>query len=672
MKTEQANQSQNKNKKNNAKPALAALSLAGIEWDYSNGLWNRVVQGTCEVDGCDGPMQTRVTLSYSGEEVPQIDLKDEKQAVVLIDWFDEKWSKDSVMERAGAQASKWMLKAQSESAVDVAKLAKTLGKLLSSGHRWDEFDESLHDAFAQWSANWRIKRQAGELEIALSLNAYPLLFPMARSLRREVEIFTGPTNSGKTYAGMQLLAKAKSGAYLAPLRLLALEGQEAMQERGLSCSLVTGEERRIKPGDQFVASTVEMADFNTAIDVAVIDEAQMLADKDRGWAWTAAICGMPAKKLAIVCAPEAVEMVQKLLERAGESCVVHRFERKNPLEAQAQPMSFGQLKSGDALIAFSRKNALAWRDKVVAAGNSVAVIYGALAPEVRRGEAKKFADGHADILVATDAIGMGLNLPIKRIVFTTTTKFDGQETRTLGTQELRQIAGRAGRYGIAEKGIACTMDAEDSKVLCEALASGVHLIDQQASIAPNDRQIQQMSAAMGTDRLGAMLGFFRDHLVKSDAMFKASGMEDMMELAWRADRRLGLPLDVRFGYSKTPLDRNDLDHLKVWEGWMRAHEQGKTARAPVSAFAPKSSRDDDKLWEYERAMKLLSAYCWLSWRFEEVFSEREMAEAARLDYSEKIEGLLNKMSSSKSVHLKAGSTKLPQKKGGKFLGGKKR
>ena len=107
---------------------------------------------------------------------------------------------------------------------------------------------------------------------------------------------------------------------------------------------------------------------------------------------------------------------------------------------------------GDAVVAFSRREVLMLRDQIAANGHPVSVIYGALPPEVRRREAERFANGASHILVATDAIGMGLNLPLRRVLFSTMTKFDGQTDRPLNESEVHQIGGRAGRYGLHEEG----------------------------------------------------------------------------------------------------------------------------------------------------------------------------------------------------------------------------
>ena len=115
------------------------------------------------------------------------------------------------------------------------------------------------------------------------------LYPLARSLNRKLEFYVGPTNSGKTYNAMQKLKEANSGLYLAPLRLLALEGYEDLKASNIRASLITGEEQILHEEAAHVCSTIEMIDFDLDVDVAVIDEVQMLDDSDRGWAWVNAI-----------------------------------------------------------------------------------------------------------------------------------------------------------------------------------------------------------------------------------------------------------------------------------------------------------------------------------------------------------------------------------------------
>lgn len=130
---------------------------------------------------------------------------------------------------------------------------------------------------------------------ALKLHEYHRDFDIARPAPRDVKLCLGPTNSGKTHLAMQALRQAPSGLYLAPLRLLALEGYERLVAAGIPANLMTGEEQVYDPAAKHTCATVEMCDFSTAVDVAVIDEVQLLGDEQRGWAGTAALLGAPAK-----------------------------------------------------------------------------------------------------------------------------------------------------------------------------------------------------------------------------------------------------------------------------------------------------------------------------------------------------------------------------------------
>lgn len=620
-------------------PALKALAEAGVTPADGGRNWVRVMQGAILEGG--ERMQARLTAG-GFERPPMVNRQQAEDAALVMAWFESHAPQGEALAALEQMVIQRLSQAREAHPTEAGRLERTFKKALAAGLEWARMEEDLEALYRQWEGNAKIRSQASELEDRLNLKAYPSLYPLARSLGRKVSLFIGPTNSGKTHAAMERLAKGESGAYLAPLRLLALEGQEALSGRGVPCSLITGEERKLERGASFVASTVEMANFSEVVDCAVVDEGQMLADKDRGWAWTAAICAMPARELVIVAAPEARALIETFLKRLGESYEVRLFERKNQLSALAEPLSDHDARDGDALIAFSRKNALMWRERMTRRGKSVAVIYGALAPEVRRAEAARFCSGEAQVLVATDAIGMGLNLPIKRVIFTAVSKFDGTEDRVLGIQELRQIAGRAGRFGLAERGEAAAMDKESALILKNALEGHSPELTGQLSIAPSDRQLEVMSQALGIDLLNPLLCFFRDHLVKSDPLFKASEMEDMVELAWRADKRLDLSLEERFTYARAPIDRRDEDHLRMWEGWMRRHERADRVAAPPWEPLGRGVADDERLWEYERAMKVLAAYSWLSWRFEEIYTERALADERRAQLSGSIEEILAK------------------------------
>jgi len=278
-------------------------------------------------------------------------------------------------------------------------------------------------------------------------------YPAARAMKRRFIVHTGPTNTGKTYNALLRLKEANSGVYLAPLRLLALEIFSELNNSGVSCSLSTGEEDIVIASSHHVSSTIEKLSTEIRYDVAVIDEAQLLSDEQRGNAWTRAILGVLAGEVHVCCSPNAVNIVKQLICDCGDSCEVIEYERNTPLLAETKAFSFPRsVCKGDALVVFSRRSVLQVSGELANRGFKVSAIYGALPPDVRRKQVERFLSGETDVVVATDAIGMGLNLPIRRIVFLETRKFDGKSVRQLVAAEVKQVAGRAGRFGIYDIG----------------------------------------------------------------------------------------------------------------------------------------------------------------------------------------------------------------------------
>ena len=282
---------------------------------------------------------------------------------------------------------------------------------------------------------------------------YRDLYPLARQMRRHFFLHLGPTNSGKTYEGIQRLQAASCGLYLGPLRLLAAEQFEALNLADVPCSLVTGEEQIRVPFSRVQSSTVEMADLQTHYDVAVIDECQMIADRDRGGAWTAAILGLCADEIHACASPDAEALLTRIIEDCGDELTIIRHERMTPLEVEKEGFQFpASVRPGDALIVFSKARVHAVAAELKTRGYKVSLIYGALPPDVRRNQADRFHRGDTEVVVSTDAIAMGMNLPIQRVVFLESEKYDGDITRLLTDSEIKQIAGRAGRYGKYEIG----------------------------------------------------------------------------------------------------------------------------------------------------------------------------------------------------------------------------
>ena len=491
----------------------------------------------------------------------------------------------------------------------------------------------------------RWEHQVAELDTLQGLNrelafqGYPDTFPKARRAQRQISLYVGPPNSGKTHAAFERLAQALDGAYLAPLRLLALEGRDRLVARGVPCSLLTGEENVPADGARVVSSTIEMVATNTPIDVAVIDEAQMIFDASRGWAWTQAIVAVPATEVIIICSAYAVSAIESLLGLCGERCTVRVFERKQHVELLPQAVPLASLKLGDAVVAFSRRDVLTLRDAIAANGHPVSVIYGALPPEVRRREAERFSQGESHILVATDAIGMGLNLPIRRVLFSTLTKFDGQADRTLDESEVHQIAGRAGRYGIHEEGfVGVLKDAEPDalRVLKELLAKTPRAPrDFKAPVAPNGWHVETISSRLHKHKLHEVLGVFMQQLRLDDAHFQVAELEQMLELAEELDKSASrLTLKERFIYAQAPVDMRTDSLVQAFLDWSHNHSHhGKAGRPWFLDDVDGHSR----LERMEQALRGCTLWLWLDLRFPGVYGHVENVLALRSALNDGIE-----------------------------------
>ncbi|MEE3952255.1 helicase-related protein [Peribacillus frigoritolerans] len=289
----------------------------------------------------------------------------------------------------------------------------------------------------------------------------------------------GETNTGKTHKALEKMKQAESGMYLAPLRLLALEVFDKLNADGVPCSLKTGEEEKAIEGAKHVSSTVEMFHEKDYHEVIVIDEAQMIADKDRGFSWFRAITQANAKEVHIIGSNNIKKMLLNLLNEADLE--LHEYRREIPLEVEQREFGLKYTKKGDALICFSRRQVLETASRLKESGHNVSMIYGSMPPENRKRQIELFNRGETSVVVATDAIGMGLNLPIRRIVFLENEKFDGTRRRRLTSQEIKQIAGRAGRKGIYDTGkVAFTAEIKIMNKLLEQVDEPV----QTFTIAP--------------------------------------------------------------------------------------------------------------------------------------------------------------------------------------------
>ena len=295
-------------------------------------------------------------------------------------------------------------------------------------------------------------------------------FPKWRNDYRHQQLLTihiGEPNSGKTHDALEALKAAGSGWYLAPLRLLAYEVFDRLNAEGVACNLLTGEEYIPLEGARITAATIEMFNAMKSGDCVIIDEAQMLADADRGWAWTRALMESAAPEMHIIGPPTARNLMQVLASAAQIPCELVEHERLAPIALAERHFTLESLPPSTILVAFSRQGVLDLKMKLERLGRTVSVVYGSLPPEVRRRQADRFADGETEICVATDAVGMGLNLPADVVCFCEVEKFDGKNDRRLLPSEVHQIGGRAGRYGMSSTGLIAATNKHDMRVIRE-------------------------------------------------------------------------------------------------------------------------------------------------------------------------------------------------------------
>lgn len=338
-----------------------------------------------------------------------------------------------------------------------SKTFQSLADALKTGG-FRGLDTQMKSAFYSWLGASRFTPTELRGQKDLVDLRYPVeWFQMTRKMKRKFHLHVGPTNSGKTYHALKALEQSDRGVYGGPLRLLAHEVFTRLNNTDRKCMLVTGDERRLPneddlPADMNVMScTVEMIDVNSKVDTAVIDEIQMIADPKRGWAWTQAVLGVQAKEVHLCGEERAVPIITALTAMMGDTLEIHRYERLTPLKMDSKWLgSLNRLRKGDCVVCFSILTIHALKRQIEqSTGRNVAIVYGSLPPETRAQQAALFNDPNNDydFLVASDAIGMGLNLSIKRIVFESATKNDGgNNVRSLTTAEIKQIAGRAGRY----------------------------------------------------------------------------------------------------------------------------------------------------------------------------------------------------------------------------------
>lgn len=474
-------------------------------------------------------------------------------------------------------------------------------------------------------------------------------FKLARGLKRHHHFYLGPTNSGKTHHALIALEQAASGVYLAPLRLLAMEIRDRLVAAGVPCNLITGEERILMTGAQHTASTIEMMNPSKAVEVAVIDEIQMLQDPDRGSAWTAALIGVPADKV-FICGSNAVTApCAQAISALGETYEITQTSRLTLLTLEHESLCGKhyskqklkpKLQKGDAVIAFSRKDVLTLSARFRQWGFTVASIYGALAPEVRRTESKRFCNGEADILVATDAIGMGLNLTIRRVIFAATHKFDGVASRLLNATEVRQIAGRAGRFGIYPTGYVSVLEDDELIHIAHMLTTDDRADLDRLPVAISFNDVEKSGLQLHTRRIAEVLTYIHEHSQFNDALFTSAPLSSQIAQALLVDEFAPtMSLKDKYIFVCAPISLNVAFEKDYYLLCLNSVENSTIRHLPV---AP--AWLDGKSSKYLEAAELLShnlsLYSWLGFKFPQIFVDYQNVSELRQRVSRYIENAL--------------------------------
>ncbi|MBL4807176.1 MAG: disulfide oxidoreductase, partial [Rhodobacteraceae bacterium] len=254
----------------------------------------------------------------------------------------------------------------------------------------------------------------------------------------------GPTNTGKTHYAIERMLGHPTGIIGLPLRLLAREVYDrVVGMRGKHMvALVTGEERIVPPKAKYWVCTVEAMPPNLGTAFLAVDEIQLCADPDRGHIFTDRLLHARGRAETLFLGAETIKA--RIADLVPEAMFIRR-ERFSELK-YAGEKKISRMPARSAIVGFSVDNVYAMAELLRRQKGGAAVVMGALSPRTRNAQVELYQNGDVDYLVATDAIGMGLNLDIKHVAFAGLSKFDGRRHRYLMPNELAQIAGRAGRY----------------------------------------------------------------------------------------------------------------------------------------------------------------------------------------------------------------------------------
>ena len=442
----------------------------------------------------------------------------------------------------------------------------------------------------------------------------------AFAMERRFILHIGGTNSGKTYSSIERLKEAQCGVYAGPLRLLALEIYDKLTEADVPCSMLTGEEQYICENSFVTAATVEMVSLRKEYDIAVIDEAQMISDPFRGHVWSRLIMGLKAHEIHLCMAPEAEQVIIRLLRECQQSYEVVHHERNTELVFEDKPFVIEtDIMQGDALILFSKKAVLDVAARLEMMGVRASVIYGNLPPQIRKKQFEMFLRGKTQVVVATDAIGLGVNLPIRRIIFMTVMKFDGRHYRPLNQYEVRQIAGRAGRRGLYDQGYVTATSYHDLHRIRETYKKEIPLRDIRIGFptplleleAPIDMLLTEWS------KIKPELKVYKKVDV-AEMLDRYKILKNLEQQGYDFGDRMEL-----FSLMSCEVDIGNRDCVRLWKEYCITYKERESMRFPEMEEAT----GINTLEQAESYYRMLDLYNQFSTRFQKPREEQRMMDA---------------------------------------------
>ena len=365
-------------------------------------------------------------------------------------------------------------------------------------------------------------------------------------------------------------------------------------------------------------------------------------------AWTRALLGIPAKELHLCGEPAAIDLVRQILSSCGEEVEVRNYKRLTSLSIEDKPLeSVTNLQPGDCVVCFNKADIFSTTLQLEKLGKEVAVIYGSLPPTTKLAQAKRFNDPNdpCKIMAATDAIGMGLNLSIRRVVFYSVSKQSTNEkgekiNDLISTSQALQIGGRAGRFGsnFGEEGKVTTLHARDLDVLKEIMSHDVEGLSS-AGIHPTADQIEMFAYYLPNATLSNLIDIFTSLCQINSSHYFMCNVEDFKFLADMI-QHVPLPLRSRYVFCCAPINRRSayictmfLKFARLYSGnepitaeWLRRHL--------LWPFDPPLKLQ--QLFHMESVFDCLDLYLWLSYRFPDMFHDQETVRAMQVELDQLI------------------------------------